>query len=179
MSGEVVPAGARGEIAPPTLFAPDSPTLSPVARVPGLAHRFAVSVALFVVALVVIAYLPYELLRRLEGTAVSIAVTPFEVLAVGAAMSLLLALRYLAKPTVAYGPMAMLTAAAGIAYLFWLAARATVAVVPGHGVGITVTYGTVLELLAVAPLLSLLAAVVTTIEDLRHPGERLRFDYPA
>ena len=178
MSGVTVPAGARGEIAPPPLFAPSGGVVSPVARIPGLAHRMAAAAVLFVAALVVIAFLPYEVLRRLEGTAVSVPVTPFEVLAVGVGMSLLLALRYLAKPTRAYGPIAILTAVAGIAYLLWLAARATIAVVPGNGVGITISYGTILDLVAVAPFLSLVAATLTTIEDLRRPGERLPFDYP-
>ncbi len=177
MSGQMVPPGARGETTAPPLFV--APAGRPVARLPGLGRRVAMASAVFVVAEIGIALVPFEALRRLSGLPIALGVTPFEVLAAGTVLALLTAARHFSKPSRAYGPVAITAAVAGIAYLLWLAAHATIAVDPGHGVGVTLTYGTVLELMAVAPALSLVSAVVTTLEDLRHPGERLPFDYPA
>ena len=128
---------------------------------------------------VVLAVIPFEVVQRLGGFGVTTGATAAELFAAGIVLAALAGARSFAKPTRAYGPVSLVTAAAGIGYLLWLAGRATVAIAPTADVGIALGYGTILELLAIAPALGLVAALVTTIEDARHPGERLPFDYPA
>lgn len=174
MIGAAVPAGAYGE----PWNAPGRPP-PPAARIPGLARRLVVGTSRFVGLAIALGWVPYEILVRLAAFHVVSGVPPDDLLVAGVGLAFLAAARYVAKPSRAYGPVAMLAGAAGVAYLLWLGAHATLVIAPFSRVGLTISYGAVLDLLAIAPALRLVAGAVTTVEDLRRPGERLPFDFPA
>ena len=96
------------------------------------------------------------------------------------ALSILITLRYILKPTGAYGPLAIATAGVSLAYLYLLLITATYAItIPNADVTLSVGYSRLILLLMIGPALALTAGVLTLIEDVRRPKERLPFDFPA
>jgi hypothetical protein len=127
--------------------------------------------------MILLVVLPFELLTRLPGFGVTTPLSAMTVAAAGIVVAGFVAARYVVKPTRAYGPMSIAASAFSVGYLFLVAQNAS-AMIQSHGTSVTLSYGTVFLLLAVVPLLGMGAGVATTIEDIRHPGERLPFDFP-
>lgn len=98
----------------------------------------------------------------------------------GIAIAVLVTLRYILKPTAAYGPLSVATSAVGLLYLYviWLGATYRVSI-GNSGAGIQLGYADLILLLMIGPALALIAGIVTTYADVAHPGQRLPFDYPA
>ncbi|HTW54931.1 MAG TPA: hypothetical protein VMG36_00555 [Thermoplasmata archaeon] len=146
--------------------------------VPSLPWRVAGACALLLVGLLVLVYVPEAVLRMLAAHSIPSPLPVATLAAAGVAVAVLWALRYVSKPTRAYGPLTMLLAAVEIGYLLLLYADATFRL-PVPNVTISIGYARLVELLLIVPALTLAAGLVTTIEDVRSPGERLPFDYPA
>ncbi|HEV2165538.1 MAG TPA: hypothetical protein VGS23_00955 [Thermoplasmata archaeon] len=100
------------------------------------------------------------------------------VLLFGLALTALSFLSYVAKPTRAYGPISAVSAASLLAYLLWLAGRST-AGLSYQGATITVNFSELMLIAAVVPILLLISALVTTLEDGLRPTERYPADFPA
>jgi hypothetical protein len=98
----------------------------------------------------------------------------------GIVIAVLVTLRYILKPTAAYGPLSMATSAVGLLYLYviWLGATYRISI-GNTGAGISLGYADLILLLMIGPALALVAGAITTYEDAAHPKERLPFDYPA
>jgi len=148
-------------------------------RVPSVGRRIAVAVLRLVPLLFVFVVVPYLLLRRLDAIGVGTALS-WPVLAIaGTVLAVLSTARYLARPTRAYGPLSVLQSAVGLLYLLYLASAATARVAFGGGVTFTIGYAEIFWILTVVPVVGIGAGLVTTVEDFRHPGERLPWEFPA
>lgn len=132
----------------------------------------------FVGLLLVWVVLPLSLLNLVESHGGVSALSVPLLMTVGVGLAGLGALRYVLRPTPAFGPVAALSSVILIVYLFTLAAAAHLTFAVSGQTSVTIDYGTILELLAIVPLFGLAAALVTTAEDLFRPGERVRVDYP-
>ena len=148
------------------------------AAIPSLPWRVAGACALLLGALLFLVYLPEAVLRMLAEHSIPPPLPIATLAAAGVAIAVLLALRHVAKPTRAFGPLTMLTALVEIGYLLLLYADATFRLQVPNAT-ISIGYARLIELLLIVPALTLSAGLVTTIEDLRAPGERLPFDFPA
>lgn len=146
-------------------------------RIPSLARRLVVGVAIAALVLVFVGVVPYEILTRLSAAGLATALPAQAVILGGLAFAAFAAARHIAKPTRAFGPVTIAGAAFSIGYLLFISQRATIAF-STHDTTVTLAYGSVFVLLVVVPLLRLASGAFTTIEDARHPGERLPFDYP-
>lgn len=154
-------------------------TVRPLAAaVPSLPWRVAGACALLLAALLFLVYLPEAVVRMLAQHDIPPPLPVATLAAAGVAVAVLLALRHVAKPTRAYGPLTMLTALVEIGYLLLLYADATFQLQVPNAT-ISIGYARLIELLILVPALTLAAGLVTTIEDARAPGERLPFDFPA
>jgi hypothetical protein len=124
--------------------------------------------------------LPVAVLTFLAGYGIPPPIPLVIVELAGIALVALLTARYIAGPTIAYGPLAMATSGATIAYLYYLFERATYHFpIPGSGVTISIGYASLVLLLMIGPGLAFVAGALTFAEDWNHPKERLPFDYPA
>ncbi|HTT72875.1 MAG TPA: hypothetical protein VMG99_01805 [Thermoplasmata archaeon] len=149
-------------------------------RIPSLGTRILLGGLRLVPMLVLLVGVPAALLAYLASRGISLPVSVLTVSAFGIALAALGTARYIARPTAAFGPLTVATSAVGAAYLVVLLAASPYRLtVPGTSAGFALGYaGLVLVLLAV-PAFGLASGAVTTIEDLKHPGERLPFDFPA
>ena len=157
---------------------PPSTAPSPVANIPPLSRRLVFGGLRFVGLAIVWAVLPYEVLTRLAGLGVDSSLDLTFIVEVGVFLAALGSVRYVLKPTVAYGPIGALGSALTALYLWTLSQSASVSIAGSNQVTIALGYGTILALLAIVPIFGLAASLVTTVEDLHRPGERLPFDYP-
>ena len=150
-------------------------------RIPSLSYRILAGAALLVGLFVALVALPDSVLAYLQGHGVALPL-PIETATVaGAILSALATARYILRPSRLYGPLSIATSLATIGYLlqFWWAASYRFTIPGSSSATFQVGYVDLILLLLVVPALGLLAGVVTTIEDLSAPGERLPFDYPA
>jgi hypothetical protein len=99
------------------------------------------------------------------------------ILLFGVALLVLSLARYLSKATRLYGPVSAVYALALLGYLLWLAGQAT-ATIRFQAATISVTFSMLLLLGTVIPLLILISAFLTSIEDAARPGERYPYDFP-
>jgi glucan phosphoethanolaminetransferase (alkaline phosphatase superfamily) len=84
------------------------------------------------------------------------------------------------KPTSAYGPLSFVTALVFFLYLYYLYSLSPYRLSLASGsVSVAAGYSVFLEILMIVPIVEMVAAVFTTIEDAVSPKERLLFDYPA
>jgi len=177
---------AEGGAPPRAVEAPTPPlSVPPVAaepppgfRIPSLARRLTIGVLTGVALFFVLVILPTEALSRLAELSVGFT-TQVPVGAIelsGTAIALLYAARPVVAPMRAYGPVYAAGALVSLGYLLYLAPLAWVALGMGE-VGIALGFGGLLTLLAIVPLLSIGAGIVTTLEDFARPGERVRYQY--
>jgi len=148
-------------------------------RVPSLAYRIIVAGLRVIVTFVVFVALPVAALAYLHSRGVAIPVSIAAVTTWGIVLLALSAARYVLKPTAAYGPLTVLLSGVFLGYLYYLVLLSPYTfVLPGGAGSIAAGYSMFLELLMIVPALELVAGVLTTIEDVAHPKERLPFDYP-
>ncbi len=163
-----------------TAPAPPPPVEVGAYSVPGLGYRILAGGARLIPLLILLVGLPVAALTFLQSHGISLPVPILTVEVAGVLISVLSTARYIVKPTAAYGPVSVATSAVTIAYLLVLLAQASYTLgVPGSSVGISVGYARLLELALLVPTFALVAGLVTTVEDLASPKERLPFDYPA
>jgi MFS family permease len=145
---------------------------------PPLLRRVVVGSVLLVGLLLLFVALPYAALTSLGNLGVTSSLPLQGVTAGGFVLAGLSAVRYVVKPTRAYGPVGLVQAVAGVLYLVAFAPFGSLSALI-MGADVTVTYGDLLLVAILIPLLAFVAAAFTTVEDLRHPYERLRYDFPA
>jgi len=148
--------------------------------VPSLGWRILGGALRLVPMVVLFIGLPVGLFSFLQSHGISPPIPLLTVEYFGIALSILVTLRYILKPTAAYGPLAIATAGVALLYLYLLLVAATyVLAIPNADVTLSVGYSRLILLLMIGPALALTAGVLTLIEDVRRPKERLPFDYPA
>jgi len=122
---------------------------------------------------------PVAILTFLQAHGINLPLPLLTVEFAGVVITILVVARYVFKPTAAYGPLAIATAAATIVYLYLILLDATYRfTVPNTGVTIAVGYSTLVLLLLIVPALALAAGALTLIEDASAPRERWPFDFP-
>ncbi len=122
---------------------------------------------------------PVAILTFLQSHGIALPIPISTVEYAGIAITILVVARYILKPTAAYGPLAVATAAVTVLYLYLVLIDATYHLaIPGMGVTISVGYGNLILLLLTVPALALGAGAVTLVEDAVAPKERLPFDFP-
>lgn len=157
---------------PPTaLFVPYRPPGVSGARIVG-------AIGVMLVYFGLVGLLPYYLEQFAVRYGVPAPVNPTFVLLAGAAVAFLAGLSIATKPTRAWGPVRVLAAGFDIVYIFYLLQNPVFSTTI-HGFTITLTYARILELFLIPPAIGLLAGVVTSIGDIRHPWERIQLQFPA
>jgi hypothetical protein len=166
------------EAAPPTTAPPTQEP--PPTRIPSLAYRIIIAGLRLVLSFVLFVAVPVALLGYVHSRGLAIPISIAAVTTWGVVLLALSAAQYVAKPTVAYGPLSILVSGVFLAYLYYLVSLSPYRFVfPGGGASVAAGYSTFLEILMIVPAVELLAGILTTIEDFASPGERLPFDYPA
>lgn len=148
------------------------------AKIPSLARRIVFASLRFVGLLLVFVAIPLGLLQLLSAHGITPPYSLVAVSAVGILLSVLGALASVGRPTRTYGPLALAGSVVLFLWLIALARNGTIQIGLGSGALFQLGYGNAILLVAVVPLLGALAAICTTAEDARRPGERLPFDYP-
>lgn len=162
---------------PPTVVTP--PRTVESYRIPSLGYRIVVAALRLVPLFVVLVGLPVAALLYLQSRSIELPVSVTTVVVFGIAMCAMSTARYVSRPTRAYGPVSIASALVTLTFLLVLLIQSTYQFgVPETSATIAVTYTRLVEVLLLVPLFSLLASIVTTVEDLRSPGERLPFDFP-
>ena len=148
-------------------------------HVASLGYRVLVGGLRLIPLLILLVGLPDAALAYLSSHGIALPVSVLTVTVAGITIGVLSTVRYLVRPTRAYGPVSILTSAVVLAYLFvlWLGASYRVAV-PSSSVVLTIGYADLIGLLLIVPALGVAAGLVTSVEDLLSPGERLPFDFP-
>lgn len=148
-------------------------------HIPSLGYRIVVATLRLVPLIVVLVGIPVAALTYLQSRSITLPVSINTVLVYGVLLCAMSTARYILRPTRAYGPVSMATAAVTIVFFLTLLVQSTYHLgVPQSTAVISVTYTDLIEILLVVPVLALVAGLVTTIEDLRSPTERLQFDFP-
>jgi hypothetical protein len=151
---------------------------APAANVPSLARRIVYASLRLVGLLIFFVAIPLGVLNLLAAHGIQSPVSLVAVSVVGILLAVVGAAATLLRPTRAYGPVALAGATLLFLYLLTLARNGVLSVAIGSGATLHLGYGNAILLLAVMPVLTAIACVFTTWEDLRKPGERLPFDYP-
>lgn len=133
-----------------------------------------------------LSFLPYELGQSFAGIKSGglsvISGWPVQTLVIlGAVVALLSGARTIARPSLRYGPVWLAHQLAKVAYLLVLASGAFFGVAfsnSGTGGSVVLNYSGVIYLFMIGTVIATIAALVGTVEDLKHPGERLPFDFP-
>jgi hypothetical protein len=159
----------------PPAYAPG--IAAPVAHVPSLARRLTFGALRLVPLLIVYVVLPNVSLQALQSQGLVSGLPLAQVTVFGAGLAVLSTAAYVVRPTRAYGPLSVVSSLGKVLYLVYFATFAWVALSLST-VGIQLDFGNLLLLLAVLPVFGIVSGVLITIEDARHPGERLPFDYP-
>lgn len=155
-----------------------APTGKPY-RVPSLARRLALGTVLLFPFVILYIVLPTLALGQFSRIGLTSPIPTFLIVAGGAALSILGAARYIVKPTRAFGPVWVTGSLVALGYLLLLLPYASFSVAPGNNATLTLDYRMLLILVMAIPAISLVAGLVTSWEDARHPKERLPYDFPA
>lgn len=160
--------------------APPEPVAPTAYSVPSLGYRILAAAARLVPLLILLVGLPVAALTYLLAQGISLPVSITTVEVAGVLISVLSTARYILRPTAAYGPVSIATSAVSVGYVLVLLAQSTYRIsLPNSSLGVDVDYARLLEIVLLVPALTLLASLVTTVEDAKAPKERLPFDYPA
>lgn len=151
---------------------------APRAEIPSLGHRIAVGTVMFIALLVLIVVVPYEFVNESLLLHGSFGLSIPSIVGIGLAIAVLSPVAYVAKPTRWYGPLFALKCLVVLLYLWVLASIAVITVTPSWNILGVLLFGTVIVLAMSIPGLKLVSALLTTIEDLVRPGERLPWDFP-
>ncbi|MCI4347990.1 MAG: hypothetical protein L3J97_05160 [Thermoplasmata archaeon] len=139
--------------------------------------RITGAVLLTIVYFILIGYVPYYIEEYAVKYGLSAPISPTFLLFAGAIVAIVAGLSIATKPTRAWGPVRVLSAGVDIVYIFYLLQN-PIYTTTIHGFSITLAYARILELLLIPPVIALIAGVVTTIGDIRHPWERVRLQFP-
>jgi len=151
---------------------------APAADIPSLARRIVYASLRLIGLLILFVAIPLGILNLLAAHGIQPPVSLVTVSYVGILLAVIGAAGTLLRPTRAYGPVALAGATLLFLYLLTLARNGVLTVALGSSATLHLGYGNAILLLAVIPVLTAIACLVTTWEDLRKPGERLPFDYP-
>jgi hypothetical protein len=146
---------------------------------PSLGRRALVGVLLLGFLLALTVGVPSYVLGVLGDHGGSTPLSGLELTVGGVAVSGLVAVAYVLRPTRAYGPIVTVRAAVTIAYFLSLASVASVAFALGGGVTATVDFGAVLRWLALVPVFGVLGGALVSASDVRDLYARLRQEFPA
>ena len=148
-------------------------------KIPSLGWRIAVGALRLIPMVLLFVGLPGALLAFLMSNGITLPLSILTVTVFGILICALVTARYIAKPTVVYGPLAIAVAVVTLLYLrVILAAASYTFTLPNSDFALTLNYLELIELLLIVPTLALAAGIVTTVEDFRTPRERLPFDFP-
>jgi hypothetical protein len=139
--------------------------------------RIAGALSLTLLYFGLVALLPYYLEQYAAKYGLSAPINPTFLLAAGAIVAILAGLSVATKPTRAWGPVRVLSAGFDLIYIFYLLQNPVYATTI-HGFMISLTYSRILELFLIPPGIGLLAGIVTSIGDIRHPWERIQLQFP-
>lgn len=149
-------------------------------RIPSLGYRIVIAGLRVVLTFVFYVALPVAALGYVQSHGVAIPISIAAVTTWGVLLLALSAVRYVLKPTAAFGPLSIALDGVFFAYLYYLLLLSPYRfVVPGGSASLAAGYSMFIEILMIVPALGILAGILTTIEDAAHPRERLPFDYPA
>jgi hypothetical protein len=140
--------------------------------------RIAGAVSLTLLYFALVGLLPFYLEQYAARYGLSAPIQPAFLLVAGAIVSILAGLSVATKPTRAWGPVRVMSAGFDLIYIFYLLQDPVYATTI-HGFIITLTYSRILELFLIPPAIGLLAGIVTSIGDIRHPWERLQMQFPS
>jgi hypothetical protein len=157
-----------------TYTPPDPSTYS----IPSSARRATIAALYLVPGILLYVVLPYAGLSFLSRYGIGTGYSITFLIVAGFLLAVLGALRYYYRPTRAYGPLSILGSLGAIVYLIILASSSTLTIAIGNAGSFTLDYGGMLLLFAIVPTIRLGSGVITTVEDLLRPGERLPFDFP-
>jgi hypothetical protein len=148
-------------------------------QVPSLGWRITVAAVRLIPLVILFVGLPAAALSFLQSNSIALPLSIVVVTIAGAILVALSTARYIAKPTSAYGPLSIASSAFALGYLYYILLHSTyVLALPGSDFSIQLTYTDFVLCLLLVPALALAAGVITTIEDVRAPRERLPYDYP-
>lgn len=162
---------------PPTTSAPTPGAEVRSAKIPSLARRLTfgglrmLPLVVVYVALPLLGFQALEMHGLVEGLPIA------QVVLLGLALAFLSTAAYVARPTRAFGPFSTASSAGKVLYLVYFAGFAWASVSVASA-SVRLDFGNLLLLLAVVPAFGIAAGILTTVQDARHPGERLPFDYP-
>jgi hypothetical protein len=139
--------------------------------------RIAGATILTIVYFVLIGYVPFYLEQYASRYGISAPIAPAFLLGAGAVVAILSGLSVATKPTRAWGPVRVMSAGFDVIYILYLLQNPIYAT-SVRGFSISLTYTPILELFLIPPLIGLIAGVVTTLVDIRHPGERVQRQFP-
>jgi hypothetical protein len=149
-------------------------------QIPPLAVRILLAATRLILSFIFFVAIPVALLAYVHSRGIAIPISVAAVTTWGAVLLVLAAARYVFKPTVAFGPLTIIENAVFFAYLYYLVTLSPYRFVfPGGTVSVAAGYSMFLEILMIVPVVYILSGILTTLEDLWSPGERLPFDYPA
>jgi len=152
---------------------------SPGFRVPSLGYRILMAGLRLIPSFLILIAIPAAALSYLSSRGIALPISVFEVTLWGALLLALGAAQYILKPTVAYGPTSIAYSAVALAYLYYVVTISPYRfTLPGGSASIAAGYSSFLELLMIVPAIGVLVGILTTVEDVRSPSERLPFDYP-
>jgi hypothetical protein len=131
--------------------------------------------AVSIIGLVVI---PYKIVTTLQGYGLILGLSLWVIVAFGVVLTALTAAAYIAQPTKAYGPLFIAKSGVALAYLFVLAGAASFSLSVKGGTSVSMEWSALIWLVMIIPAIKIIAGLVITLEDVRHPGERLPYDFP-
>jgi len=145
--------------------------------IPSLGRRVAWACVRAALVLVVIVVVPYYVLNLVNGFGVSIPVPILGMAALGVAFATLGAVRYVSRPTRAFGPLTIAASFVSFVYLLYLIPLASIGLQHGGNISVVVEFGRFLQYCLIAPLFGMASGAVTTYEDLARPRERINYEY--
>jgi len=149
-------------------------------QVPSLGYRILVAALRLIPSFFLLVALPVAALSFVNSRGIALPISTTAVLVWGLVLLALGTVRYIAKPTRAYGPLMIATSFVSLLYLVYaLGLSPYRVVVPGGSASITAGYSMFLEVAMIIPTIGILVGLLTTVEDARTPEERLPFDFPA
>ena len=158
-----------------TYTPPDPSTYS----IPSAGRRATIAALYLIPGILLYVALPYFGLNALNRYGLSTGYSLGLIVVAGIALAVVGALRYFARPTWAFGPLSIVGSLGTVVYLLLLARSSTISFGVGDSGTFSLEYGGMMLLFALVPLIRTGSGILTTIEDLARPGERLPYDFPA
>ncbi len=147
-------------------------------RIPSWGWRITLGVLRLAPLLLLFTAVPYVIFQILAAHGIHSPINFASVAIVGVLVSVLSAAAYVLKPTRAFGPVWMASSVVTMAYFLSFIPEASFSTGLPNGGLFSVSYGSILLILAIVPGLRAVAGAFTTIEDIQRPTERLPWDFP-